>query len=131
MDKIFSENPNLKEYFETTDGHKFFNENAAKNHAKTLAEGSRGVKHVERPADKVEIVETDEEKEARLAKEAELKAKKDAEKAEKAAELKAKKEAEKAEAKAKKEAEVKAKKEAEAKAKEDAAAQNNGQGPTE
>lgn len=35
---IFEQYPNLEEYFETSDGQKFFKETAAKTHARTLAD---------------------------------------------------------------------------------------------
>lgn len=36
MDQIFKSNPNLKEYFRTSDGIAFFTDNAARNHARSL-----------------------------------------------------------------------------------------------
>lgn len=36
MNKIFKNNPELKEFYQTCDGQAFFTENAAKLHAKTL-----------------------------------------------------------------------------------------------
>ena len=44
---IFTQNPNLKEVFKTSDGEYFYNENSAKNHAKTLDDKS--VEHLEKP----------------------------------------------------------------------------------
>lgn len=35
MDKFFQDNPDLKEYFKTSDGQAFYSENGAKNHVKT------------------------------------------------------------------------------------------------
>lgn len=37
---IFDQYPNLEEYFETSDGQKFFKETAAKTHARTLEDKS-------------------------------------------------------------------------------------------
>ncbi|AYZ11912.1 hypothetical protein EGY05_08225 [Chryseobacterium arthrosphaerae] len=53
-DTFFKDHPNVNEYFETSDGHKFYTENLAKNHAfstKTLTDKS--VTKVERPAETV------------------------------------------------------------------------------
>lgn len=47
-EKVFKANPSLKAYFETSDGTKFFTENNAKNHAKSLK--NKAVKKVERGA---------------------------------------------------------------------------------
>ncbi|WP_336069984.1 hypothetical protein [Mesoflavibacter sp. CH_XMU1404-2] len=47
-EKVFKANPSLKAYFETSDGTKFFTENNAKNHAKSLE--NKAVKKVERGA---------------------------------------------------------------------------------
>ena len=44
---IFTQNPNLQEVFKTSDGEYFYNENSAKNHAKTLEDKS--VQHLEKP----------------------------------------------------------------------------------
>lgn len=44
---IFTQNPNLQEVFKTSDGQYFYNENSAKNHAKTLDDKS--VQHLEKP----------------------------------------------------------------------------------
>ena len=44
---IFTQNPNLQEVFKTSDGEYFYNENSAKNHAKTLEDKS--VEHLEKP----------------------------------------------------------------------------------
>lgn len=55
---FFKDHPNVNEYFETSDGHKFYTENLAKNHAfstKTLADKS--ITHVSRPAES-EVKET-------------------------------------------------------------------------
>jgi hypothetical protein len=46
--EIFDQNPSLKEYFETSDGKKFYNDNAAHNHARLLVD--KEVKHVKRGA---------------------------------------------------------------------------------
>ena len=40
----FKNNPDLKEYFETSDGQKFYKEDLAKNHARSLDD--KGVTHV-------------------------------------------------------------------------------------
>lgn len=48
MKNIFETNPSLKEYFETSDGRKFYTKNAAENHARTLDKDKREIKHVER-----------------------------------------------------------------------------------
>ena len=45
MNDTFKNNPELHEYFETSDGQKFYSENLAKNHARSL-DGK--VKHVTR-----------------------------------------------------------------------------------
>lgn len=45
MNDTFKNNPELQEYFETSDGQKFYSENLAKNHARSL-DGK--VKHVTR-----------------------------------------------------------------------------------
>lgn len=47
-EKVFKANPSLKAYFETSDGTKFFTENNAKNHAKSLE--NKAVKKIERGA---------------------------------------------------------------------------------
>lgn len=39
-ENIFNQYPNLEEYFETSDGQKFFKETAAKTHARTLEDKS-------------------------------------------------------------------------------------------
>lgn len=36
MENVFEQYPNLEEYYETSDGQKFFKESAAKTHARTL-----------------------------------------------------------------------------------------------
>lgn len=46
---IFKTHPHLKEYWETTDGKKFYTPNTASLHARSLAQDSRDVKHVVRP----------------------------------------------------------------------------------
>lgn len=46
MNKIFKSNPNLQQYFETSDGVKFFREDHAKSHARSLK--VKAVKTVER-----------------------------------------------------------------------------------
>lgn len=51
MNKVFQENPNLKEFYKTSDGTPFYSHNAAQNHAKTLEDKS--IEKVERPAGKV------------------------------------------------------------------------------
>lgn len=56
--KIFDENPNLDEVYETTDGNQFFTRNAAENHAKTLK--AKTVKRIVRPdAKNVSVVDVD------------------------------------------------------------------------
>jgi hypothetical protein len=55
MDNTFENNPNLKEYFQTSDGEKFYTKNMAENHARDLKD--RSVTTVSRPADK-EVKET-------------------------------------------------------------------------
>lgn len=49
MDNFFKDKPELQEYFETSDGTKFYTENLAKNHARDLED--KKVTHVERPAE--------------------------------------------------------------------------------
>lgn len=51
MDQVFKENPNLKEYFKTSDGTPFYSQNAAQNHAKKLED--KTITPVVRPAGKV------------------------------------------------------------------------------
>lgn len=50
MNDVFKRNPDLKKYYETVDGTKFYKEDAAKAHAKRLE--SKTVKTVERPLEK-------------------------------------------------------------------------------
>lgn len=53
-DKFFKDHPNVNEYYETADGHKFYTENLAKNHAfstKTLT--NKSITHVVRPVEGV------------------------------------------------------------------------------
>ena len=50
MNKTFKQHKNLKEYWETSDGTKFFVDGDARNHAKTLTD--KNVKHVKRDAEK-------------------------------------------------------------------------------
>lgn len=45
-DRIFKQNPDLKEYHKTSDGQAFYTADAARNHAKTLAD--KRVAHVVR-----------------------------------------------------------------------------------
>lgn len=52
--KLFENNPNITEYFETSDGSKFYTENLAKNHARDLKD--KAIKTVERPEEKVEKI---------------------------------------------------------------------------
>lgn len=47
MSDVFKRYPNLPEYWQTSDGEKFFTESAAYNHGKTLDDSK--VKKVERP----------------------------------------------------------------------------------
>ena len=47
MDNLFKDKPELQEYFETSDGTKFYTENMAKNHARDLED--KKVTHVTRP----------------------------------------------------------------------------------
>lgn len=49
MSDVFTDNPNMKSYFQTSDGTKFYDENSAKNHGKTLQDQS--VEEVKRPAE--------------------------------------------------------------------------------
>ena len=49
MEKVFIENPSLKECFKTSDGQYFYNQNDAKNHAKTLEDKS--VEHLTRASE--------------------------------------------------------------------------------
>lgn len=49
MDNTFENNPNLKEYFQTSDGEKFYTKNMAENHARDLKD--RSVTMVGRPAE--------------------------------------------------------------------------------
>src|SRR5690554_149932 len=109
MDKIFKNHPNLKAYYKTSDGTAFYTESDAKLHAKTLENKNiepvfRSIKEkVEKAVDNIHqdklqndvakdimsVVKTDEEKEA------EEKAKQEAEAlAQKEAEEKAKQETE-------------------------------------
>lgn len=46
MDEIFKNNPDLHEYYETSDGQKFYTENLARNHARSLDKNE--VQHVTR-----------------------------------------------------------------------------------
>lgn len=48
MSDVFKDNPKMKSYFKTSDGTKFYDENSAKNHGKTLKDQS--VEEVKRPA---------------------------------------------------------------------------------
>lgn len=48
MSDVFKDNPNMKSYFQTSDGTKFYDENSAKNHGKTLQDQS--VEEVKRSA---------------------------------------------------------------------------------
>lgn len=48
MHKLFKENKQLNEFYETSDGRAFYTDNAAKNHARTLSEDARKVVHVKR-----------------------------------------------------------------------------------
>lgn len=63
---FFTKNPGLKEYFETADGIKFFNESAAKNHARAKKLDIKNIKHVKNntqeegaPETAIKKVETD------------------------------------------------------------------------
>lgn len=77
--KIFDQQPSLQEYFETSDGKKFYSHNAATNHAATLAEKS--VKNFKRQEVSKEAKEDSSAQEAKAeasekeAREAEAKAK--------------------------------------------------------
>lgn len=74
--EFFKANPSLNEYFETSDGKKFYTENAAQNHAKVKALKDRTVNHVERPEEleeKVVVPHSPEKKLSKMTK-AELKA---------------------------------------------------------
>lgn len=56
--KIFEENPNLDEVYQTADENLFFTRNAAENHAKTLK--AKNVKRIVRPdAKNVAVVDVD------------------------------------------------------------------------
>ncbi|MGD1319163.1 hypothetical protein [Chryseobacterium sp. 2R14A] len=53
-DTFFKDHPNVNEYYETADGHKFYTENLAKNHAnstKTLT--NKSISKVVRPVEGV------------------------------------------------------------------------------
>ena len=50
MSDLFKNNPELKEYFETSDGEKFYSHNLAANHAKGLED--KEVKTVTKPESK-------------------------------------------------------------------------------
>lgn len=50
MKSLFEQYPNMSEYFETSDGEKFFKEEPAKSHGKTLKD--KTVKTVLRPEEK-------------------------------------------------------------------------------
>lgn len=114
MDKTFEQYPNLKEYFTTSDGEKFYNDNSAQLHARTLKD--KAVQKVERPAGKVVKLPTD-------APKSEMEKLADALIALGVAKIPAKKaDREKMLAKLKADADAKAKEEADAKAKEDAEA---------
>lgn len=62
MNKIFKNNPELKEFYQTSDGQAFFTENAAKLHAKTLK--NKSVFLVEKSAKTAAQVESVKPKEA-------------------------------------------------------------------
>lgn len=49
MNNIFKQHPDLAEYFETSDGEKFYKEDLAKNHVRTLALKDAAIKIVLRP----------------------------------------------------------------------------------
>lgn len=55
MSELFKQYPNLSEYFETSDGEKFFKEDPAKVHGRTLKDKS--VKTVSRPVENEESEE--------------------------------------------------------------------------
>lgn len=109
--KIFDHQPSLQEYFETSDGKKFYSHNAATNHAATLA--NKAVKNFKREEVSKEAKEDSSVQEAKTeasekeAQEAEAKAKevsKEAKEDSSAQEAKAsEKEAQEPEAKAKEE----------------------------
>lgn len=105
--KIFDHQPSLQEYFETSDGKKFYSHNSATNHAKTLS--NKAVKNFKREEDVAGVTSED----------------LSAEEAQKLANEKAEADAialEESEAMAKAEAAVKEAKEPQAKAKEETAA---------
>ncbi|SEG39369.1 hypothetical protein SAMN05421847_2184 [Halpernia humi] len=49
MDNTFKAHPDLSEYFETSDGEKFYKEDLAKNHVRTFALKDAAIKTVLRP----------------------------------------------------------------------------------
>ena len=55
MNKIFKNNPELKEFYQTSDGQAFYTENAARTHARTLK--NKSVILVEKSAETAAPVE--------------------------------------------------------------------------
>jgi len=62
MNKVFKANPNLNEYWETTDGKAFYYENVAVNYARSLEVEKRKIKHVEREVEVENIEDEDQDK---------------------------------------------------------------------